>query len=105
MVKKTLLTNFKISLDELYNEEKQIRVHLSDKDFTFSVILKNRLGEYDCKISSYGANLWFRTKLGTTAKKYSSLSTLQNSIIRAINVYVETKGKISFSISNEILSI
>lgn len=99
---KKLLTEFKITLEDLYGEKKQIRIHLSDKDYTFSVILKNRQGEYDCKISSFDANLWFRTKTGTTAKKYSSLKVLQNDLIRAINVYVETSGTISFSLSNEI---
>jgi hypothetical protein len=55
------LKSLNISLEDLYNPtiEKQIEVSLSDKPYTFNVMLTD-LKELDCKISSWGANLWTR---------------------------------------------
>ncbi len=96
------LTALGVTLNELYAEKKQINVHLSDKPFVFTVILKNRLGEYDCKISSFGANLWFRTNKGVKAKQYKTISDLENDILKSVKDTVDFEGTVSFSLSDEI---
>ena len=90
-----------ISLEALYNGEKQINLHLSDKPFVFSVVLKDRRGA-DCKLSSFGANLWSRTKKGINSEKYSSIGTLQAALKREIKNKVESEGEIRFSLSDEV---
>lgn len=96
------LTKLPITIEELYSEKKQINVHLSDKLYTFDVILKGRDNEPDCKISSWGANLWFRTLNGQNRKRYSSLKTLETAILNLVNKYVDFKGEITFSLSDSI---
>lgn len=96
------LKELNISLESLYNNDKQINVHLSDKDYTFYVILKDLRGKIDCKLSSYRANLWTRTNKGINYEKYTRLQDLQTAIKREINNKVDTKGKITFSLSDVI---
>jgi hypothetical protein len=90
-----------VSLEALYNGDKQINLHLSDKPYVFSVILKDRRG-VDCKLSSFGANLWTRTNKGVNSEKYASLSSLQRAIKNEIKNKVETDGEIKFSLSDEV---
>ena len=96
------LKSLNISLEDLYNPqiEKQIEVSLSDKPYKFSVVLTSLNEGIDCKISSWGANLWFRTNKGVNYEKYSSLPTLQSAIVRMIKNKVDTIGDITFSLSN-----
>lgn len=102
-MKKPLLTDFDISLNELYNQEKQIWVSIENYPHIFAVTLKNALGEYDCQITSFEAGISFKTKTGTSKQKYSTLTILQNSIIRGLKNYVDFKGEVSFSLSDCIL--
>lgn len=92
----------KTTLNELYEQKKQLRVHLSDKPFVFSVILIGRDNTPDCNISSWGANLYFRTLYGQTRKQYKSIRGIKRAVTNVVKQYVDTKGKISFSISDEI---
>jgi len=92
-----------ISLEDLYEGKKQINLHLSDKSFVFSVILKDRRG-VNCKLSSFGANLWTRTNKGVNSEKYSSLGALQTALKREIKNKVDSNGEITFSLSNEVFT-
>lgn len=95
------LIDLGISLDELYNDPKQqINIHLTDKPYIFHVVLCN--SGVDCKISSIGANLWFRTRNGQNYKKYTTLKTLQIALVDLVKRYVETEGDLSFSLSDEV---
>ena len=96
------LKSLGITLEELYNPqiEKQIVIHLSDKDYEFNVVLTSLMDKVDCKISSWGANLWTRTNKGINYEKYKSLSTLQSAIVKSIKNKVDTAGDIRFSIGN-----
>ena len=96
------ISSLGISIEDLYNEKQQLRVNISDRPYTFSILLKGRDGEPDCKISSWEANLYFRTRNGMNRKKYSSLNALQNALVKKVNEYVDTVGSITFSLSNEI---
>jgi hypothetical protein len=96
------LKDLGISLDALYNAEKQIEISLSDKPFTFHVILKGRDNKPDCKLSSWGANMYMRTNKGQNSEKYKTLSNLQIQLVRQIKERVNTNGVLTFSLSNEI---
>jgi len=90
-----------VSLETLYNTEKQINLHLSDKPYVFSIILKDRRG-VDCKLSSFGANLWTRTNKGVNSEKYKTISALQTALKREIKNKVNSNGEITFSLSDEV---
>jgi hypothetical protein len=89
-------------LEDLYNPtiEKQIEVSLSDKPYTFNVMLTDLKELPDCKISSWGANLWTRTTKGMKYEQYKTLGTLQNAIVNSIKTKIDTDGDITFSLSN-----
>ena len=93
-----------ISLEDLYAEKKQLRVKCDlPTPITFSVLLIGRDGEPDCKISSWGANLYFRSRNGQNRKKYVSLRTLENSISTYLYKYVgATVYDTTYSLSDEI---
>jgi serine protease inhibitor ecotin len=70
------LNQLGVTLEELYlAENKQVNVHLSDKPYVFSLVLKGRDNDVDCNLSSFGANLYARTIKGVNRQKYQSLAT------------------------------
>jgi hypothetical protein len=99
------LSGLEVSLDELYNGTKQILINLSDKPYQFHVVLAGRDGNPDCKISSWGANLFARTNKGMNYEKYKSISTLQSALVRLIDTKVDTQGEITFSITDDVHSM
>jgi hypothetical protein len=99
------IKSLNISLDELYNGTKQLVISLNDKPHQFHVVLKDRTGTPDCKISSFTANLWARTNKGVNYEKYKSIATLQSSLIKLVNSKIETNGPIKFSLSDDIMTI
>ncbi len=96
------LKELDISLEALYNNEAQINIHLSDKTFSFYVILKDLRGKIDCKLSSYAANLWTRTNKGINYAKYNRLQDLQTALKREVSRKIDTEGDITFSLSSVI---
>ena len=96
------LAKLGVTLDELYNGNKQVKIHLSDKTYTFHVVLSDRKKQPDCKISSWGANLWARTNKGMKYEKYNSLTSLQTELVKLIKNKVDTIGDISFSITDDV---
>ena len=105
MKKVESIKDLKVSIDNLYNNDYQINIHLLDKPFIFHVVLKDLKGKIDCKLSSWGANLWTRTNKGIEYKKYKRLQDLQTAIKKEIYRKIETNGKIQFSLSDEIFYI
>jgi hypothetical protein len=101
MKTKNNIKSLGISLEDLYEGKSQLIIKLSDKPYEFHVVLKDRNG-VDCKISSWGANLWTRTNKGMKYEKYSSIATLQTAIVRLIRTKVATEGDITFDLSNEV---
>ena len=93
-----------ITLEDLYKGEKQINIHLSNKPFVFLVVMVDRKG-VDCKISSFGANLWSRTPKGVEMEKYKTIGGLQRALNILINSKVETDNSlIQYSLSNEVFT-
>jgi hypothetical protein len=105
MKAKNKLSSLRISLDELYEGKAQIIIHLADKHHQYHVVLADRSGKPDCKISSFSANLYARTNKGMAYEKYNSLSTLQTALVRLVDSKVETKGDIRFTLSKEVMTI
>ena len=91
-----------VTLDKLYNNDYQINIHFSDKPYTFYVLLQDLSGKIDCKLSSYSANLWTRTKAGLQYKKYKRLQDLQTAIKKEVSTKINTNGEITFSLSDVI---
>ncbi len=92
-------------LTELYNGTKQINVHFSDKPYTFHLVLLGLDNEPDFKLSSFSANLWCRSNKGINRQKYTSVQGIKTAIKRLIKNKVETNGKITFSISDDVWSL
>lgn len=91
-------------LEELYSGTKQINIKLSDKPFIFHLVLLGRDETPDFMISSFTANLYARTNKGINRQKYASIEGIKKAIKRLVNQKVETNGKISFSISEEVFN-
>lgn len=93
-----------ITLDDLYKGEKQINIHLSNKPFVFHVVMVDRKG-VDCKISSFGANLWSRTPKGLEMERYNTIGGLQRALNILVNSKVETDNSlIQYSLSKEVFT-
>jgi len=99
------LKDLDVTLDELYDGHKQVLINLSDKPFQFHVVMFSRDKKPDCKISSVGANLWFRTNKGINYERYKSLSTFQTALTKSVGKKVATDGTITFSITTEVSSM
>jgi len=99
---KNSIKELDITLEQLYKGEKQINIHLSDKPFIFHVVMVDRKG-VDCKLSSFGANLWVRTPKGMEMKKYKTIGGLQRALNVAIKEKVETDNSlIQYSLSSDV---
>ena len=93
-----------ITLDDLYKGDKQINIHLSNKPFVFHVVMVDRKG-VDCKISSFGANLWSRTPKGLEMERYNTIGGLQRALNILVNSKVETDDSlIQYSLSDEVFT-
>jgi hypothetical protein len=91
-----------VSLEDLYEGKGQINIKMSDNPNNFWVVLKDRKGP-DCKISSFGANIWTRTNKGENYEKYSNFATLQTAIKNRINKTIQNVGKIQFFLETETI--
>lgn len=98
------LSSLGITLEQLYEGKKQIEIAIADKPYVFHVVLLSG-GKPDCKLSSFGANLWFRTQKGTRSEKYDSFTSLQRSIVTLMRKYVNANGDLTFSLTDIVLTI
>ena len=92
-------------LEQLYNEQKQIEVHLSDKPHIYTLILVGLDNEPDFKLSSFSANLWVRSNKGARREKYKSIEGIKKAVKRLVNKNIETNGTITFKIVDEVCRI
>ena len=91
-----------ISLKDLYANKKQINIHLASSPYVYTLVLSDRKGQPDCKISSFGANLYTRTNKGVNYEKYKNVATLQTAVKKQLKNKVLNVGEIRFSLSSEI---
>ena len=92
-------------LTQLYNEQKQIEVHLSDKPHIYTLVLVGLDNEPDFKLSSFSANLWVRSNKGARREKYTSIGGIKKAVKRLVNKNIETNGTITFKIVDEVCRI
>ena len=91
-----------ITLDQLYNEEKQISVHLSDKPYIYTLVLVGRDKEPDFMLSSFAENYYTRSSKGMNRQKYTTLVGIESAVKKLIDKHINTNGIVSFSLSDEI---
>tara|TARA_Y100000385_G_C12823805_1_gene521518 strand:- start:201 stop:512 length:312 start_codon:yes stop_codon:yes gene_type:complete len=92
------------TIEDLYNNKIQVNIHFENSEHIFHLVLKS-FEEVDCKLSSYSANIWMRTKAGTEKRKYKRLKYLQTEIKKLIKRNIDISGIIYFSLSNKINQI
>ena len=92
-------------LTQLYNEQKQIEVHLSDKPHIYTLVLVGLDNEPDFKLSSFSANLWVRSNKGARREKYKSIEGIKKAVKRLVNKNIETNGTVTFKIVDEVCRI
>jgi hypothetical protein len=91
-----------ITLEQLYNEEKQIIVHLSDKNHLYTLCLVGLDKTPDFRLSSFIGNYYVRSNKGINRQKYSSLSGIEKAVKRLVKNKIDTNGNITFSLTDEI---
>ena len=96
------IKDLNITLEQLYNEDKQINVHLSDKNHIYTLVLIGRDKEPDFLMSSFIGNYYVRSAKGMNRQKYSSLAGIQKAVKNLIGKNIDSEGVISFSLSDEI---
>jgi hypothetical protein len=100
---KNNLRELDVTLEALYNNEKQIEIHVADQPYVYSVILKDWRG-FDCKISSFGANLYTRTNKGVNSEQYNSLGALQTALKRKVKQRI-SDAEIQFTLTDDVILI
>ena len=94
------LKRLNVNLEGLYKQEYQICAKVGS--YTFSVILVGRDSEPDCKISSFSANIYFRTRNGQNRKKYNSVQSLDKAIKNAIRKNYSSTDTIVYILTTDI---
>lgn len=72
-------------LQELYEGKKYLRVKFSSSPYLFNLVLCGRDKTPDCYITSFSANLYFRTEKGCTREKYTSYKRMLNEVVKRAN--------------------
>ena len=101
-ISKHNIKDLDITLEQLYNEEKQINVHLSGKNHSFVLMLIGRDKTPDFCLSSWTYNIYIRSSKGMNRQKYTSLNGIQKAVERLVNKNIDSDCVISYSVSNEI---
>lgn len=91
-----------VNLDQLYNEEKQVRIRVEDSKNEYTLVMIGRDKEPDFMLSSFRGNIFCRTNFGISRKKYSSLNSVERAVKNLVRKKLGYEGKITFSISEEI---
>ena len=88
-----------VTIEQLYNEQKQIRVHLNH---VYTLVLMGRDKEPDFLLSSFSGNYYVRSNKGMNRQKYTTLKGIEKAIKNLVNKSICFEGNIMFSISDEI---
>lgn len=72
-------------LQELYEGKKYLRVKFSSSIYPFHVVLHGRDKTPDCYVTSFKANLYFRTEKGCEREKYTSYKRMLNEVAKRAN--------------------
>ena len=88
-----------VTIEQLYNQQKQIRVHLNH---LYTLVLIGRDEEPDFLLSSFSGNYYVRSNKGMNRQKYTTLKGIEKAIKNLVNKSICFEGEIMFSISDEI---
>ena len=88
-----------VTIEQLYNQQKQIRVHLNH---LYTLVLIGRDKEPDFLLSSFSGNYYVRSNKGMNRQKYTTLKGIEKAIKNLVNKSICFEGKIMFSISDDI---
>lgn len=91
-----------VTIDDLYNEKKQLRVHFSDNKNEYTLVLIGRDKEPDFLLSSFSGNYYVRSNKGKNRQRYTSLKGIEKAVERLANKNLCSVGVISYSISEDI---
>ena len=74
-----------VSIDNLYNSRVIENPHkmmavFKNSEFVYEVILAGRDKTPDCSVSSFSANLFFRTYNGVNRKKYKTITAVARAV-------------------------
>ena len=82
-------------LQDLYDGKKYLVVKFTNNIYPYHVVLHGRDKTPDCYITSFQANLYFRTEKGADRTKYSTYKRMLNEVQRrAISVLGKERGTI-----------
>ena len=96
------LKSLNVTLEQLYNSEKQINVHFADSPYIYNLVLVGRDGEPDFMLSSFTGNYYCRSNKGMNRQKYTSIKGIEKAVRRLANKNINAEGEISFSLSDEV---
>ena len=96
------LKDTKVSLDQLYNEQKQINVHLTNNENVYTLVLVGRDKEPDFMLSSFRGNFFCRSNFGLNRKKYKSIEGIQKAVQRLVNSRLDSDCVVSFTVRDEV---
>jgi len=96
------IKNLGISLEELYSEKMQLRVHLTNSKHEYTLVLVGRDKEADFLLSSFSGNYFVRSSKGMNRQKYTSLKGIENAVLNLVRKYICDTSVVSYSLSNEI---
>ncbi len=88
-----------VTIEQLYNEQKQIKVHLNH---LYTLVLIGRDKEPDFLLSSFRGNYYVRSNKGMNRQRYTTLKGVEKAIKNLVNKNICFEGEIMFSISDEI---
>lgn len=82
-------------LQDLYDGKKYLVVRFTNNMYPYHVVLHGRDGTPDCYITSFQANLYFRTEKGADRTKYSTYKRMLKEVQRrAVAVLGKERGTI-----------
>ena len=96
------IKDLKVTIEQLYNEDKQLRVHLTSSKHIYTLVLVGRDKEPDFLLSSWSGNYYCRSNYGINRKKYSSLKGIENAVVRLVNKNIDDVSRISYSIGDSV---
>jgi cystathionine beta-lyase family protein involved in aluminum resistance len=91
-----------ISLEELYSEKMQVRVHLTNSKHEYTLVLIGRDKEADFLLSSWSGNYYVRSNKGMNRQKYTSLKGIENAVLNLVKKHICDTSVVSYSLSSEI---
>ena len=96
------LAKTNVTLEQLYNGTKQIRVHLTASNYIYTLVTVGRDKEPDFMLSTFAGNYYCRSRNGQNRVQYKSIEGIEKAVKRLVHTNIDSGCVISFSLSDEI---